>query len=780
MSVSFFLFIFTLIFAPLAFGCVEYWSIGTVEVLVPLSLLVLCGVQLQRKERPVQVPGLLPLLLLLLWMGLQLIPLPPGLVQVIAPATHAVYQPILQAGHLQSWIPLSVQPRATLQELLRFSTYGLFFILTVQLLSRPGYLKKTITITAWLGIAIAVEAIVQKITSPHAIYWFRTSSQANFPMGPWVYTNHFAGFMAMLFPIILALFLYYRPTYEDQEPLRLKITALFTMPGTNRYLLFGFGAILSGVSILLSASRGGIITLGLALLLFIFLTGNLTGQWRSSRTLLLIPLMLLLAGWLGADTIIKKFADIWGPHGLNTSERLPVLLDSLKMFRHFVFTGSGFGTYEFAFPAFRTVPDATIIFDHAHNDYIELLATGGLIGFLTAAWFVCSVIIHSMQMLRKRRERYNQLLTIGALTSVIALLLHSMIDFQMYNGANGLYFFFFCGLATAAASTRLHYRTRPTLLPAAPRGQLTISAILALVLLIGSIWYSTTTFRAGQTFAPVKKIYLNANIPARRLQELHDRAQTAAGLAPLEGRYPFFMAAVSSLLGNPARAQREYINASLLNPLSGQFIQQLALTFAETRPETTDSLLLLGCRYEPLILNYHLTFANRLIATDRKPQAVTIMHQVLQQHPRWAARLSNFIFLNELKRTDITGMLPDHPRAWYETGRIMEKEGKTEEAEYYYLQSLNYLTTHPAQPVYFLQLYNMYTRQHEDSKALTILRRGIQYLPANASFHKLLGNHYRRQGITYRAVEEYQQALQLNPGDTGLERLLNQLESKGE
>ena len=36
------LFLFILIFSPLAFGTVEYWSLGTVEAVVPATLLLLC------------------------------------------------------------------------------------------------------------------------------------------------------------------------------------------------------------------------------------------------------------------------------------------------------------------------------------------------------------------------------------------------------------------------------------------------------------------------------------------------------------------------------------------------------------------------------------------------------------------------------------------------------------------------------------------------------------------------------------------------------------------
>ncbi|MEA2115478.1 MAG: O-antigen ligase family protein, partial [Thermodesulfobacteriota bacterium] len=479
------------------------------------------------------------------------------------------------------------------------------------------------------------------------------------------------------------------------------------------------------------------------------------------------------------DPIMHKFGNIWGEQGLNTSSRLPVLLDSINMARDFILTGSGFGTYEVAFPAYRTVPGEMIYFDHAHNDYIELLATGGLIGFLLACWFTGAVIIHVVQMVRRRREQYNILLTTASLTGIIGLLLHCFVDFQMYNGANAHYFFFLCGLAIAAANTRLQYRTRPTLLSSANRCQGPLTAVLALMVLVSGLWYNSAVFRARRTFAPVRNVYLNRNIPQERLETLYRSTGKAADLDFLEGDYRFGMGSISSSLGLKERAGKEYRQASTLNPLSGMFIQRLGLNLGPDQKEKAEELMALGCVYEPLILNRYLTYGDWLIASGDRQQALTIINQALTRQPQWASRLNGFIFFNRLDTEEIRAMLPRHPRAWYEIGRIMEKEGEKGEAEYYYLQGLKLLDTQEPRPEYFSRLHRLYLGQKEDGKALAILRKGIEHLPDNPTFHKQLGDYYRKQGILYRAIEEYRQALLLNPKDTTLKRRLDDLQKKG-
>ena len=110
-ALSYSLFIATLIFAPLAFGSVETWSIAIVESLVFLTALT-CFFHIHRSDESIlQTPGLLPLLLLLLWMFLQLIPLPPNLVKLIAPAIYQTYAPLFGINGDTFWIPLTVNQK---------------------------------------------------------------------------------------------------------------------------------------------------------------------------------------------------------------------------------------------------------------------------------------------------------------------------------------------------------------------------------------------------------------------------------------------------------------------------------------------------------------------------------------------------------------------------------------------------------------------------------------------------------------------------------------------
>ena len=133
MKVFHWLYLFILVFALLAFGTVELWSQAMVQVLTGgATLLLLIQVCFYRREF-YSIPGVTPLLLLLLFILLQLLPLPVSLVRLVAPASYGAYAPVLSVSGGE-WISFTINQKATVQEFFRISSYILFYILTIQLL----------------------------------------------------------------------------------------------------------------------------------------------------------------------------------------------------------------------------------------------------------------------------------------------------------------------------------------------------------------------------------------------------------------------------------------------------------------------------------------------------------------------------------------------------------------------------------------------------------------------------------------------------------------------
>ncbi len=775
---SFILFLITLFFAPLAFGSAEQWSITTVQFLVCCA--TLCFVfSLRNSERHLlKAPGTLPLVLLILWMFFQTLPLPPLIVKTLAPAIYDIYKPILEASPQDHWIPMTVNQKATLFECLRIASYALFYFLTVQILSNGTHLKKTVRIVSYLAIGIAFLAIIQKFSSPDKIYWFRITPANSGTVGPWVYHNHYAGFMEMTCPLVLALFLFYRPSVNQNKPLRSRIVEACTMPGSNLHVFLGAGLIIIISSVFISLSRGGIISLTIALLLFILILPNKIFQFKFMTYAFLTTCIALMVTWFGWGAIVEKFGSAFTETGGIANCRFLLWKDSLELFFDFPITGSGFGTFLHIYPLYKTI-QSDLIFDHAHNDYIELLTDGGIIGFVLAAWFVLTVILNGWKNLRNRRDSYAILLSIGALTAIISILFHSITDFNMHNGANGLYFFFLCGLLVSAGNTRIYFRTRPTLLEEL-RSPSKVVLLTSCLLLLGATFFIRGGALAARVgYLKIANIYLSKNLKEEKLLTVAAEAKRASRFDPLEGKYNFSLGNAQVFLNQKTEAFASLIQASQKNPLSGIYLQRVALMLTTVDKNEAEKLMSLAytraLNKDPLVL----TWVEWLLSLNERDKAVIMLQDIFSDKPELARKFMPSLVAHSLTRQEIITILPKSVSAWIYYGRLVEKLGDLDDSEFYRLGALDFLDQEKGiKPGYYRQLYWFYLRQKKYDQALTVLRAASKKLPEHAEFHVFLGNYYKKEGITYRAREEYEQALLLEPADEKTRKKLEKLQKQ--
>lgn len=773
---SFPLFLTVLLFAPLAFGSVETWSIGIVELLVFTSLL-LSFFQGKSRGNFLQVPGIIPVLLLPAYIFLQTIPLPSTIVSFLAPNIYEVYAPVLNLQESKSWIPLTVNQKSTFIEFIRVSCYAGFYILTVQLLSKKDRLITTVRTVSYLAIGIAFIAILQKFTSPDTIYWLRPAPEGSAPGGPWVYRNHYAGFMELVFPLVLALFFFYRPRFDETLSFRARIVTLFSTPGSNFYFALGFGAILILTSVFVTLSRGGTIAINLGLLLFL----ALLAKKKKHRGKLLVPVTIggvfLAVSWMGWAPILERFNATVSETGNIDNMRLLIWEDCAPMIRDFIFTGSGFETFGHVFQSYLTVPTFQLI-DRAHNDYIELLTDGGLVGFLLAAWFVLAVLRNGLRMLSRRRDEYSILLAIAGITAIFSILFHSVTDFNMHNGANGLYFFFICGLLVSAGNTRLHFRERESLLKAAPP-QLRFIYLCALPLLLITFFIQYGIIRAKAELANVEDVYVTPQLSAKLFAELHDTIDKAIAYDSHEGYYSFFKGNLYSAqrLKDSTLAQQEYLKAALKDPLEGAYLQRLALSLPSANSDNATNLMREGYIRSHNKEQLVFTWVEWLLQQNRTEEAAEALQKGVLQFPELTSQLPPVLLGNNFSREAIVSILPKTVGSWIQIGKFAEKLGKMEDAEYFRLHALDFLENEEKiRAWHFYQIYNLYIKQNREDEAADILRQGIKWLPNHAGFHIRLGDYYRKKNIPYRAKEEYQQALLLDPNNHNIKRRIWRLQ----
>ncbi len=264
------IFYFLIIVAPLVFGTVHPWSLAIMEILC-FSALGSYLLKTTQKGRALFLPpGILPLSLFLLFILFQILPLPPQVVKLLSPSAFAIHSNAEAFSAPGTFMTLSIHPRATLGEFLRYFAYGTFYVLTVQLLKDREMLKKTIVIVTLFGALLSFSSILQFYLTRDMALWFWHFPRNSMIVGPYICHNHYAGLMEMIFPVVLALFFFYRPRIGNTSLLKGFIQIL-TQEKANIHLLIGMAALLIVTSVFVSLSRGGMISLSLSLVFFTLL-----------------------------------------------------------------------------------------------------------------------------------------------------------------------------------------------------------------------------------------------------------------------------------------------------------------------------------------------------------------------------------------------------------------------------------------------------------------------------------------------------------------------------
>jgi O-antigen ligase/tetratricopeptide (TPR) repeat protein len=778
-KIIFTIFIFILIFSPLAFGTVEPWSLTIMETFSIFSLFLLLIRNLKYKDTFLyEIPGIIPLTLFLAYILIQLIPLPSGIIKVISPETYNLYKETILINEPLTWVSLSINKKATLMEFFRITAYVAFYILTMQLLTKKDILKKTIAVIIAFASLLSFLGILQHILSNNKIFWFRELTQGGTPFGPYVNRNHYAGLMEMLFPLVLSLFLFYKP-HVTYNSFREKITEIFNRKRTNIYILLGFAAILIGTSIFLSLSRSGIVSLCLSMIIFgVMFIAKGTNRKRGIIIIIIFILIVLSVGWFGWGPIFERFERVKNAQGDISELRIEIWKDSRNIIRDFPVIGTGFGSFINIYPKYRTISGDGIA-DHAHNDYIELFSDGGAIAFLISVCFLLTLLYKSYRAFLKRHEIYSIYLFIGSIAGMLSILIHSITDFNLHIGANGLYFFFLLGLVVSAANTRLRDEFNDTYLKKIkfPIRMLTIPVA---VILFVSLIFNTGVIIGKLYFSSIKDIKLNEKISKEDLVSIRVKAYRASLFDPLEARYHYAVANTERLLSNNAIALSHYKKSVHLNPVNGEYLQRLGLTMSELKKyDTADKLLQTGIKYDISKPAGYKRYALWLLSHGKKEDGIRIMKTAISLEPQKTKEYITLMILNKLSDEEIFSSLPERVGPHLLFADYLSKTGREKMAEDAYLSALQYIKNEdPINPSYFYEVYRYYMKKNRYDEALKIMRKAIEFRPDDAGIRITTAGLYEKLGITYRAVEEYKKALLIDPKNDEAKKRLDNLMSK--
>jgi len=232
----------------------------------------------------------------------------------------------------------------------------------------------------------------------------------------------------------------------------------------QRLLVYISAAVLMWTALVMTISRGGILSM-LAQISFIF------GGWiwlRSSKsdavsrlrstivgvvvTISIVAVVAVSAIWVGGDVLVTRIESL--PTEVNNKVKQPyagvrrreVWGATWNLIKAHPIVGSGFGAYGIAITQFHQasgqwVPEA------AHNDYLELVTSGGAVGVGLIAW-VAIVFIRRARHQISSFDSFRRAACLGAMTGIFGILIHNVVDFGLHVTANAVVFIALVVIAT--------------------------------------------------------------------------------------------------------------------------------------------------------------------------------------------------------------------------------------------------------------------------------------------------------------------------------------------
>jgi len=365
---------------------------------------------------------------------LQLLPLPVAALRVLSPERAAVVDALGRIGAKLSFASLSVSPPRTFQYFLLVCGYLLIFTLARELTWRS---EDTRWLLIWPIVAIgALEAGLGLWQ-----YFGGTGEQVRW--GTYANHNHYAGFleMALPFAVMYPVVMLRRTRSRWRSPLAPSLAAcgVWALAGVMFLGIVYSLSRMGFIAALFSLFVMGLLAFGARQLGWV--TKSRKRRWSAAG----MVAALVLAGFifLPPDKLILRFAQLVSAG--EDGGRAQLWAETVPLIKAYPVFGCGLGGYETAFMRFKDF-EPLVTDDFAHNDYLQLLAELGIVGFATVATLAFSVVrvgLRRAVMSADQEERYFAMAGAGSLAAILA---HSLADFNLYIPANAMLLAWIAGM----------------------------------------------------------------------------------------------------------------------------------------------------------------------------------------------------------------------------------------------------------------------------------------------------------------------------------------------
>jgi len=417
-----------IVLSALAYGTVHYWALGifnlgafTILLCWMLDAWALGNLRVSRNALQLPLLGVLVL----------------GLVQLLP------LREINSGGATGVALinTLSLDPNSTRLVLVQLGSLFIYFAATLVFVDTPHRLRVLVRTIMVFGFLLAIFGLTQSFTSPTKVYWIRELNQST-AFGPFINRHHFAGYMELTIALPLGLLF---AGAVDKE----------------KRFIYLFVAGLMGVALVMTASRGGIISLVAEIVFLMIVTGiwrkpserrrlRRSGRWkrigaRVAMTGALLFSLFLGVILLGGEFSLARFIDTVNTDDPTTG-RAHFWAVTLDIIKAHPYIGTGLGAFGVIYTRYDT-RNGLYRLEQAHNDYLQVLSDAGILGGVLGLSFVVLLFYKAISR-AKSRDDFRRGVALAALSGCFAVLVHSFFDFTLHTTSNALLFLVLAAIAT--------------------------------------------------------------------------------------------------------------------------------------------------------------------------------------------------------------------------------------------------------------------------------------------------------------------------------------------
>jgi O-antigen ligase len=176
----------------------------------------------------------------------------------------------------------------------------------------------------------------------------------------------------------------------------------------------------------------------------------------------LIAIDLFIVGaWFGVEKTVQRIQETTQ---VEVEERVEPSVYAVDMLRDYPVFGSGPGSFYTAFTRYRG-PGIAAFYDHAHNDYTEIVVESGVVGAVLVGSLPVWALVLGVAALSRRRDPLARGFAFAVVMGVCAIGIHSTVDFNLQIPANALAFVVLLAYAWVALYLEREPSGRPQRLP---------------------------------------------------------------------------------------------------------------------------------------------------------------------------------------------------------------------------------------------------------------------------------------------------------------------------